>query len=219
MQRLLKKKWSIPAGVLVLILLVIGITVPVMAASSSSDSTSYGNSYIDGPTMSRLAGVLGITPADLDNQLASGKTLAALAQEYNVTDSALIDTMVAPYADQLANQVKYNYLTQDQADSLLANAKSQAGSLLQQDFSKTTANSNNDDNFFEGCWNFMTGHGWGPGSSSSGWGGYMGPGMMFDWGSNYNNSAPTPSSNSNFNSSDTGRYNGGWGMGGMMGGW
>jgi hypothetical protein len=198
MQRLFKKKWLIPAGVLALILLVIGITVPVMAASPTNNS--YGNGYIDGPTMSRLATVLGLTPADLSSQLQSGKTLTTLAQEHNVTTQALEDAIVAPYADQLANQVKYGYLTQDQANTALANAKNQAGSLLQQDMSKATANSSkdDDDNFFQNCWNFMTGKGWGPGSGS-GWRGFMGPGMMWGWGNNSTNPGATPNASPNTN--------------------
>jgi hypothetical protein len=222
MQRLLTKRWLIPTGILALILLVVGITVPVMAASPTTNN-SYGNSYIDGPTMTRLATVLGMTPPDLSNQLTSGETLAALAQEHNVTTQALEDAIVALYADQLTTQVKYGYLTQDQANIQLANAKKQAGSLLQQDMSKITANSNNDDDntFFEGCWNFMRGRGWSPGSnSSSGWGGFMGPGMMYGWGFNSNDpgTTPTPNSNSNNNPASS-RGFGGWGTGGMMGGW
>jgi hypothetical protein len=219
-KKYLKKKWLIGAGVLALILLVIGITVPAMAASGNSNN-SYGNSYIDGPTMNRLATVLGMTPADLSNQLTSGKTLATLAQEHNVTTQALEDAIVAPYADQLGTQVKYGYLTQDQANNQLANAKNQAGSLLQQDMSKTTANSNtnDDNNFFEDCWNFMTGHGWGPGSGFGG-GNYMGRGVMWGWGSNSNDPGTPPGPSATLNNYPaTGSNIGGWGMGGMMGGW
>jgi hypothetical protein len=229
-KRLLKNRWLIGVGVLALILLIIGITVPVLAATGNSDTNSYGNSYLDGPTMARLAGVLGMTPADLNSQLTSGKTLAALAQEHNVTEEVLIDAMVAPYADQLATQVKYSYLTQDQADSLLSNAKSRAGSLLQQDLSGNTGNGNQadaDNDGFTGCYDYMTSHGYAPGS---GWGGFMGPGMMYGWGSNYNNSGTPPNSyadsnnnTDNSNVSPGGFQNrgfGGWGMGGgMMGGW
>ncbi len=218
MKKFLKKKWLIGAGVLALILLVIGITVPVIAASGNSDANSYGNSYIDGPTMARLAGVLGLTPADLSSQLQSGKTLAALAQEHNVTAAALEDAMVAPYTDQLATQVKYGYLTQDQENTLLANAKSRAGSLLQQDLSGKAANNGqpgNNNGYYGGCYNYMSGNGYGPGA---GWGGFMGPGMMYGWG-NSNNNTPGNSNSSPGNGNNSPRGFGGWGRGGMMGGW
>jgi hypothetical protein len=228
MKKYLKKKWLIGAGVLALILLIIGITIPVIAAPGNSGASSYSNKYIDGPTVVRLAGVLGITPADLSGQLQSGKTLSILAQEHNVTPSSLEDAIVAPYADQLATQVKYGYLIQEQANTLLTNARNQAGYLLQKDISNQTqsdSQSDNDNDYYGDCYDYMTSNGYGP---AQGWGGFMGPGMMYGWGSNFNNSNTpqnsSPGSNNNPSGNNTfrGPQNGGFGRGmggGMMGSW
>ena len=209
MKNFLKRKWIIGIVILALIL-AIGITIPALAASGNNNSNSNGYGYFDGPTLTRLAEALGLTPADLSSQLQSGKTLANLAQEHNVPLAALEDVIIAPYKDRLSTQVKYGYLTQEQANSLLANAKDRAATLLEQDLSSKNYNGN-----FGSCYNYMSANGYGTGP---GWGGLMGPGMMNGWGSNSGNSRSlTPDTDSN-NAFGCGRnsQNGGPGVRGMM---
>jgi hypothetical protein len=213
MKSWMKKKWLIGAGVIALIILVVGITVPILAASGDDNTAgANGNSYFDGPTMSRMAGVLGLSTADLSSELESGKTLASLAQEHNVTTTALEDAIIAPYADQVASRVKYGYLTQEQADTFMANAREHASSLFQLDLSNA---SEDDHGYFDDCYDFMSANGYGFGE---GWGGMMGPGMMYGWGDESNN---TNDSSNNYSGGFQNRGYGGFGMmgGGMMGSW
>jgi hypothetical protein len=75
----------------------------------------------------QVAQLLGTTQDDVKAQLAAGKTLADLAAAKNVTQEALIQTLLGPYTDHLALMVKYGYMTQAQADTL----KQQATTRLQ----------------------------------------------------------------------------------------
>ncbi len=181
MKRLLKKKWFIIGGIAALVLLIAGIAVPVIAATGNNYA---GNSYIDGPTMTRLAGILGMTATDLKSELETGKTLAAIAQEHNVAATAIQDALVAPYADQLANRVKYGYMDQTQADTLLTNARTQAAALMQMNMAEASG-TNTPNGARGGCYNYMRGNG---GSIGPGWG--MGPSMMQGWNANGTNVAP-----------------------------
>jgi len=79
----------------------------------------YGLGFLDRVTLQRAATLLGTTPADLAAQLQQGKSLAQLAQAKGVTEQALTDNILQPIKDQLALQVKYGYLTQEQADARL----------------------------------------------------------------------------------------------------
>lgn len=223
MKKLLSKK-KLLAGLVALALtvLAVGIAVPVMAQSGNGPVTTSTGVYLDSPTLTRLAGVLGLTQTDLSNQLNAGKTLAQIALEKNVSAATLVDAIIAPYADQLASQLKYGYITQVQSQALLDAARQQAGNLLSQNLSVNQGS----DNGYPGygyCGGYMMGGAYGAGY---GWG-MMGPGMMGGWGGHYSNSTPAPTTGTTTIPEGTNQqaqpWNGGtgWGMmgGGMMRGW
>lgn len=190
MKRLwLKKKLLIGLIVLAVALAGVGIAVPVMAQTANGNGSvnAYTGVYLDSPTLVRLAGVLGITPAELGSQLQTGKTLATLAQEKNVPTSALVDAVVAPYTEQLASRVKYGYITEQQSQTLLNNTWQYANSLLTQNMSIPSGYNN-------GYYGYCSGSCGGNYSQGYGWG-MMGPGMMGGWGGYYNNQTPVPGSN------------------------
>lgn len=224
MKRLLSgRKWVVGVLVLAVALVGVGIAIPVLASPRNAPTApvnTYGGVYFDSSTLARLAGILGLTPADLTSQLQSGKTLAQIAQSKNISTGTLVDAIVAPYADQVALQLKYGYITQEQSQSLLDAARQRANTLLTQDLSTSQGYSNG---YFGGCGSYMAGGSYGPGY---GWG-MMGPGMMGGWGGYYNQPA-TPGTNPPTTPTTPGgttlpgqTYNGGgWGMmGGMMGRW
>jgi hypothetical protein len=143
----MKKTWKIGllVGALVLALGTgVGIAVAKTAGTgqtiqagyyaANNSTEDYANQNVNqwycggrGPMMGYLtpqvASLLGLTQSDLQNQLASGKTLAELAAAKNVSQDLLTQAMLGPYTDHLAVMVKYGYLTQAQADSYAQQAK------------------------------------------------------------------------------------------------
>ncbi|MEL7562627.1 hypothetical protein [Dehalogenimonas sp. 4OHTPN] len=204
----LPKKWLV--GIVVVAVGLLAIGVPVLASAgnnpfgTSGASNTYDTAGLDSPTLARVAGILGLTPADLTTQLQAGKTLAVIAGERNIPTATLVEAIIAPYAEQVALQVKYGYITQEQAQTILNAARQNAGNLLSQNLSSAGGY-----NGLGHCGGYLgegigAGHGWG----------IMGPGMMGGWGNNAFNTT-------NGNAVPAQPWNGGtgWGMSGMMGGW
>ncbi|MBI2958002.1 MAG: hypothetical protein HYY32_04080 [Chloroflexi bacterium] len=146
-------------------------------------------------TAQRVAALFGVTAADLQAQLQSGKTLAAMATEKGVSQDNLVKTILGPMSEQMDLMVKYGYMTREQADSMAGRMKTWAQNLTT---SKLTALDGA--GFMGGMMGDMMGNMMGDRNTPSksgigqtpgaGWGGMMqGGGMM------------------------------GGGMGGMMGGW
>lgn len=78
----------------------------------------------------QVLSMLGLTQSDLQNQLASGKTLGDLAAAKSVSQDVLIQTMLGPYTDHLTIMVKYGYLTQAQADSYTQQARTRLQTVI-----------------------------------------------------------------------------------------
>ena len=66
---------------------------------------------------------LGVTPAELQTQLAGGKTLADVAKTKGKSVDGLVSALVADEKKELDEAVKAGRLTQAQADQMLADAK------------------------------------------------------------------------------------------------
>ena len=95
------------------------------AAQTYAPQGYMGSSYYnwgggDHMMMGPVATLLKMTPQELAAQLATGKTVFQVAAEKGVSKQAVLDAAVAPYADMLALRVKYGYITQQQADQLVA---------------------------------------------------------------------------------------------------
>ncbi len=237
----MKKIRLIGLVVVTLALLLVGVAaVPALAHPGDRDNSAYAGAYIDGPTLTRVAGILGLTPEELSARLQAGETLAGIAQNQNVSEDTVIDAIAAPYAEQLKLQVRYGYLTQEQADTLLETAREHAGSLLEQDLSGTGGNADWWQDMEDYCGNMMGNYGGGTGYGGmmgggmmgkyggGGYGGMMGPGMMGGWyGQRYGSggmmgpgygsndgttgwSAPTPNSTRNMSNGWTGMFSRFW---------
>lgn len=211
----MKKIRLIAMAVVILTLLVVGAAAPALSHSGDSDATSYTGAYIDGPTMVRLAEALGLTADELSSHLKSGENLADIAREQSVPTEALINAIVTPYAEQLQLQVRYGYLTQEQADALLETAREHANSLLEQNLSSTGGNVDRWQEMEDYCGNMIGNHGgsagygdmmgssgvmMGPGMMGGHYGSGYGSGGMMGTGAGYNDSmpawsAPTPNNN------------------------
>ncbi len=78
----------------------------------------YGNyDPASNPTIKRLADKIGIAAADLAQQLKDGKSIVDVAAG-KASEQDLVNVLLQPQIDMLGVQVKYGYLTQDQANSL-----------------------------------------------------------------------------------------------------
>lgn len=115
-------------GSLVVALLVSAIVVtsalaaPPTPTQPGTPSWGYGGfGMMGGYELGRVAKLLGVTTSDIVTQLRQGKTLVEIATG-KATEQELIDLLIAPNADQLKLRVKYEYITQEQADYLLGQA-------------------------------------------------------------------------------------------------
>lgn len=73
-----------------------------------------------GVDLSTAATVIGTTVDELRTDLQSGKTLAQIAQAKGITQSTLVDKLVASAKAKIAADVKAGTITQAQADERLA---------------------------------------------------------------------------------------------------
>ena len=114
---------------------------------------------------------LGLTTAELQAELQAGKTIAAVAAEKNVAVDTIVEAVIAPRSERLSQLVTNGQLTQEQADAMLAQMKTNITERLNE------AGSPRD---FAGPRGMMGGWMMGPGMMGGGhWGGgMMGPGMM-----------------------------------------
>jgi hypothetical protein len=77
----------------------------------------------DPVTLERVAGTLGLTYEQLTDRLAQGETIAQVAQDQGVDSSLVIATILAPQSEILQVCVKYGYLSEAQAQSILEQAR------------------------------------------------------------------------------------------------
>ncbi len=211
-RKLLTKKWLIALVAVGVVIVGLGIAVPALAQARQPSAAVSTGVYMDTPTLSRLATALGISQQSLIDQLKTGKTLAQIATDQNKPQSSLVDAIVAPLADRLAVQVKYGYMTQDESQTVLQNAKDQATNLLQQDLSKPGTG-------FYGCGNGAGGYGGMMGAYGGMMGGaygQYGPGMMRGWNGSSNGGTTAPTTPQTAPSTGRGMMGG---YGGMMRTW
>ena len=96
--------------------------------ANPNDGSRGSGWMMGGYNLNGVAKSLGTTTADLYTQLRQGKTLLEIAGADK--EQQLIDILVAPYSDQLKLRVKYEYLTQDQAEALLVQANDRAKAFV-----------------------------------------------------------------------------------------
>jgi len=82
-------------------------------------------------TLDRVAQKLGMQLSDLQAALQKGQSLKDVAASKNLSESDLVNLIVAPQQEQIAIRVKYGYETQQQADQQLQNLKSQVTRLVE----------------------------------------------------------------------------------------
>jgi hypothetical protein len=99
------------------------------AASAVGTQTTGGNPFGRTETVSDasiMAGVIGISEADLNTALSGGQTVAAVAKAHNVDPQKIIDALTTDGLNELAAQVTAGTLTQTQADAQKAEVTQRA---------------------------------------------------------------------------------------------
>jgi hypothetical protein len=106
------------------------IAIPVATTATNSLYMGYGAAFCGGGlvmndtvTLKRVAVTLGITYDQLVKDLQNGQTIAAIAAAQKVDLSKVIDTVVAAQTDMVNVLVKYGYITQDQANTIIADLR------------------------------------------------------------------------------------------------
>lgn len=77
----------------------------------------------DPVTLERVAGTVGLTYDQLVARLEQGETLAQIAQARGVISSTVVEAILASQVEVLSVLVKYGYLSDTEADSILEQAR------------------------------------------------------------------------------------------------
>jgi len=96
---------------------------PGMADGWDMGSHHMGMGLANPVTLERVAGTLGLTYEELADRLAQGETIAQVAQDQGVDSSLVIATILAPQSEILQVRVKYGYLSEEQAQAILEQAR------------------------------------------------------------------------------------------------
>jgi AraC-like DNA-binding protein len=87
-----------------------------------------------GAQLATIAEALGMSEADLQSALQTGKSVAAIAQERQVALNTVVAALMADYREQLQQAVTAGRLTQAQADARLAELQRELPTRLSQSF-------------------------------------------------------------------------------------
>ncbi|RJO62934.1 MAG: DUF2680 domain-containing protein [Dehalococcoidia bacterium] len=159
---------------------------PSLAAATNSLYMGYGAAFCGGGlalgdqvTLQRVATTLGITYDQFVQRLQNGETIAAIATAQKVDLSKVVDTIVAAQTDMVNLMVKYGYVTQDQANTIIANLRTRVEAALSIAAPVTTSGTGNGygcfGNGLNGTNTPVTGYGYGMmGGRGRGFGGMMG---------------------------------------------
>jgi hypothetical protein len=117
-----------------------------------------------GLVTNQMANLLGTTVTDLRTQLNSGKTLADIATAKGVSQDQVVQTIMAPFKDQMSLILKNDYITQDRIDSMTQQMQARVQTMI------TTKLNSTDENGWGFMQNMMEGF---KGNMMGGWGNYQ----------------------------------------------
>jgi uncharacterized protein (DUF433 family) len=92
---------------------------------------NFGLGFQRDSLLTSVATTLGMTEADLLKELQAGKSVADVAKEKGVALDKVVDAILAERAETLKQAVSSGYITQQQADSILANVKENLPQMLE----------------------------------------------------------------------------------------
>jgi parvulin-like peptidyl-prolyl isomerase len=106
----------------------VATVVPALAATGSATASKppaapgsggFALAGHGGADLATAASILGMTEADLRTALRSGKTLAQVGADHNVTVDTLVSALVNAATSRITQAVTTGKITQDQADKIL----------------------------------------------------------------------------------------------------
>lgn len=77
-----------------------------------------------------IAEILGLTPEELQARIDEGQTIEQIALEKGVSIEPVIEAVLAPHAEMIAALVQDGYITQEQADGMLEQARLRVEQLV-----------------------------------------------------------------------------------------
>jgi hypothetical protein len=80
--------------------------------------------------VSTVAKQLDMTPDELATELQSGKTVADLAEEKDVSLDSIIEALLAPHTERMQLMVENDVISQEQADAMIAAMEAQVAIQL-----------------------------------------------------------------------------------------
>ena len=154
-----------------LVLVALGVLgIGVAFAQGTQPPTQGGYGWMHDYVEQALASKLGLTEVQVEDQLASGKTMYQIALDNGIKQEDLANFMNEVHKDAFASAVKDGVMTQEQADWMLQRMQNRGG------FGPGNCPMHNG----QGA-PFGRGSGFGPGIMQNRGAGY-GPGMMGSWG-------------------------------------
>jgi hypothetical protein len=110
-------------------------TPPVTDSSTAYPCGGTGDGFRGGFMHEQVAKALGMTTEELVEARAAGQTLAEIAKEKGVDEQVVIDAMLAAPKDLLALALKYERVTEEQAEWLEKVMETMAPLMLTNPFS------------------------------------------------------------------------------------
>lgn len=102
------------------------------AATSTPTPVVTPAPVVNGPATGTIAGILGMTQAEIMTQRMAGKTLVQIAATKGIGEQVLVDALVAQWGTRIDARVAAGALTADQATALRANLVVQAKAMVNQ---------------------------------------------------------------------------------------
>lgn len=119
------KKTILITALVLLALSALGVGIVFAQGSQPPTQSGYGwmHDYVE----QALASKLGLTEAQVEDQLASGKTMYQIALDNGIKQEDLASFMNEIHKDAFANAVKDGVMTQEQADWMLQRMQNRGG--------------------------------------------------------------------------------------------
>lgn len=121
------KKTILITSIVLMALAALGVGVVFAQGNTGSAQTGYGwmHDYIE----QALAAKLGLTEVQVEDQLASGKTMYQVALDNGIQKEDIATFMNDVHKDAFANAVRDGVITQGQADSMLQRMQNMQGMM------------------------------------------------------------------------------------------
>ncbi len=157
--------WTVARVVTGVLALTIGGVALAHDPAETADGSGWGYHAGAAGTVSQL---LGLTPEEIHDEWLAGETLAEIAQAQGVSETDLVDAIMAAREEAVQQRVADGFITQEQADLMLQHMRENVTQMV-----NGTAGTFGDDGFCGFDHDGMMGSGFDHGGMmGGGWGGF-----------------------------------------------